>query len=132
MVDLTQKLPTELLAEILGHASVPDVLRFKQVNRAFRDAILASPFIQHKIEPLGAGLEYNAAAGISLADSKKSFLQYRSNLNSLRPIEKRTVDNLRSNHGSDSKAGGGVYAIVEDSIRLFSLGSASRRIPYKE
>ncbi|KAF9643426.1 hypothetical protein BDM02DRAFT_1471703 [Thelephora ganbajun] len=132
MVDLTQKLPTELLAEILGHASVLDVLRFKQVNRIFRDVILASPLIQHRIELLGAGLEYNAAAGISLADSKKYFLQYRSNLSSLRPIEKRTVDNLRSNHDSYSRAGGGVYAIVEDSVQLFSLGSASRRIPYKE
>jgi hypothetical protein len=31
MTDITQKLPLELLAEILERASVPDVLRFKQV-----------------------------------------------------------------------------------------------------
>ena len=37
MEDLTQKLPLELLAEILGYASVPDVLRFKRV-RANTDA----------------------------------------------------------------------------------------------
>ena len=32
MTDMTQKLPLELLAEILGHVSVPEVLRFKQVR----------------------------------------------------------------------------------------------------
>lgn len=33
MVDLTQKFPLELLAEILGYASAPDVLRFEKVKR---------------------------------------------------------------------------------------------------
>ena len=33
MTDLTRRLPVELLAEILGHASPLDVLRFKQVKR---------------------------------------------------------------------------------------------------
>ena len=32
MTDLTQKLPVEVLAEILGHVSAPDILRFKQVE----------------------------------------------------------------------------------------------------
>ena len=32
MTDLTQKLPVELLAEILGHASAPDILKTKQVR----------------------------------------------------------------------------------------------------
>jgi hypothetical protein len=32
MTDITQKFPLELLTEILGHASVPDVLRVKQVK----------------------------------------------------------------------------------------------------
>jgi len=31
MTDLTQKLPVELLAEILGHVSVLDTLRLEQV-----------------------------------------------------------------------------------------------------
>ena len=31
--DPTQELPLELLAEILEHASGPDLLRFKQVRR---------------------------------------------------------------------------------------------------
>ncbi|KAF9653285.1 hypothetical protein BDM02DRAFT_3265533 [Thelephora ganbajun] len=131
MADLTQKLPAELLAEILGHVPVLDVLRFKQVNRVFRDAILASPFIRHKIDLFAAGLEYNAAAGIGLAESQKAFLQYRLNLDSLRPIEERTVDNLGPDTGKP-RARGGVYAIVKESVRLFSLGSASWRIPYKE
>ena len=32
MTDLTKKLPVELLAEILGHVSAPEILRSKQVN----------------------------------------------------------------------------------------------------
>ena len=32
MVDLTQRLPIEVLAEILGHASAPEILRSKQVE----------------------------------------------------------------------------------------------------
>ena len=32
MADVIQRLPLELLAEILGHVSVPDVLRFEQVE----------------------------------------------------------------------------------------------------
>ena len=32
MADLTRKLPLELLAEILGHTSAPDILRFKLVS----------------------------------------------------------------------------------------------------
>ena len=32
MADITQIFPPELVAEILGHASVPDVLRLKQVK----------------------------------------------------------------------------------------------------
>ena len=32
MTDLTQKLPVEMLAEILGHASAPEILRSKQVK----------------------------------------------------------------------------------------------------
>ena len=33
MVDITQKLPLELLAEVLGYASASDLVRFKQVKR---------------------------------------------------------------------------------------------------
>ena len=36
MTDLTQRLPSETLAEILAHASVPDLLRFKRVRRRSR------------------------------------------------------------------------------------------------
>ena len=32
MSDLTQRLPVELLVEILGHASAPEILRSKQVK----------------------------------------------------------------------------------------------------
>ena len=33
MTDFTERLPVELLVEILGHASVPDILRLKQVRK---------------------------------------------------------------------------------------------------
>jgi hypothetical protein len=33
MTDMTQRLPAELLAEILEHASALDILRFKQVGK---------------------------------------------------------------------------------------------------
>jgi hypothetical protein len=99
-----------------------------QVNRALRAAVLASPLIQHKIDLFAAGLEYNAAAGISLVDSKQAFHQYRSNLNSFRPAEERIM-NLQRGYEWIS---GGVYAMVNFSAQLFALGSASRRIPHKE
>ena len=100
-----------------------------QVNRSFRDAVLASPLIQHKIDLYATGLEYNAAAGISLADSREALLRYRSGLDSLRPVEERTVNLQRR---FQCGASGGAYVIVNDSIRLFTLGSASRGIPPKE
>ena len=154
MADITQKLPPELLMEILGHVPVRDVLKFKQVrrnplqdscagecversryfqvNRVFHDAILASPLIQHKIELFAAGLEYNAAAGIDLVESRKAFLQYKSSLDSLRPIEERVVGGVQVGDDYWSKTAGGVHAVFADSVRLFSLGSASRVIPHKQ
>ena len=101
-----------------------------QVNRIFRDVVHASPLIQHKIDLFGAGLEYNAAAGVSLADSKKALLQYRSSLESLRPIEKRTAE---TEYGI-KRISDGICAVAPPGkpIRLFTLGSASRGIPHKE
>ena len=154
MVDITQKLPPELLMEILGHVPVRDVLKFKQVrrnplqdscagecversrylqvNRVFHDAVLASPLIQHKIDLFAAGLEYNAAAGIDLVESRKAFLQYSSSVDLLHPIEEKVVGEVQSDGNRWSKTAGGVLAIFADSVRLFALGSASRGISYKE
>jgi hypothetical protein len=101
-----------------------------QVNRSFRDVIAASPLIQHKIDLFAAGLEYNAAAGIDLVDSRKAFLQYRSGFHSLRPIEERIV------HLDQwfTRKSGGVYAVPshDGPVQLFAPGSASRGIPHKE
>lgn len=80
-------------------------------------------------------MEYNAAAGIGLADNREAFLQYRSNLDSLCPIEERTIDDTHWERGDvgSSMAVGGIYAITEgDSLRLLGLGSASRGISHKE
>jgi hypothetical protein len=101
-----------------------------QVNRGFRDAIVASPLIQHKIDLFAVGLEYNSAAGIDLVDSRKALLQYRSSFDSLRPIEERIVHLERG----ITSTSGGVYAVASDDgpVQLFALGSASRGIPHKE
>jgi len=153
-VDPTQTLPPELLAEILGHESATDILRVSQVrkpsstthvdgstehrqslqvNHAFRDVILASPVIQHKIDLFAAGFEDNVAAGLSLVEKREALRRYRSNLDSLRPIEERRVDNVPiPDKGKVSKAAGGVYTIATESVRLFTLGSPLRGIPYKE
>jgi hypothetical protein len=87
--------------------------------------------IQHKIELYAAGLEHNAAAGISLADSKNALSRYRSSMDSLCPVEKRTVNVWRDNVDR-TRSGGGIYVIFQDSVRLFALGSASRGIPHRE
>jgi hypothetical protein len=84
--------------------------------------------IQHKIDLFTAGLEYNAAAGVSLADSRKAFYQYGSSFNLLRPTEERVVNLQRGFEW----ASGGVYATANTSVQLFALGSASRGIPRRE
>ncbi|KAF9788530.1 hypothetical protein BJ322DRAFT_1106514 [Thelephora terrestris] len=133
MTDITRRLPPELLLEIFVFAPVPDILKLKQVNRIFRD-ILASPLIQHKIDLFTAGLEHNAEAGISLADSQEALLRYRSSLDSLSPAEVRAVNNLEVEdlRANNMKIAGGVCAIIKDPVRLFTLGSASRGILHKE
>ena len=130
MTDFTQMLPLELWAEILGRISTRDLLRFKQVNRIFRNAIHTSPLIQHRIDLFVAGLEYNPGSGISLADSRAAFVRYRSNLNPLCPIEPEILrwENLGLNNTA-----GGVYATTDGHlVKLFIPSSASRRIPPKE
>ena len=72
-------------------------------------------------------------AGIDLAESRKALHQYLSNLELFSPVEERTVENPRINYGIDNiKAAGGVIAVMNESVRLFTLGSSSRRIPHKE
>ena len=108
-------------------------IRFSQVNRTFRDVVLSSPFIQHKIDLYAAGFEYNLAAGVELAESRKALHQYLSNLHSLCPIEEWTVEDARINDDADNiKVAGSGIAIMNETIRLFTLGSSSRRIPHNE
>jgi hypothetical protein len=102
-----------------------------QVNRIFRDIILGSPLIQHRIELFAAGFEYNAATSVSIADSREALLKSTLGLESLRPTETRVVENLRTGP-TVTKTSGGVYAIMQDSVRMFTLGSALRGTPYKE
>ena len=89
--------------------------------------------IQHKIDLFATGLEYNAAAGIDLTESRKALLQYNSSLGSLHPVEERVVGEVHVGNDYRFQTAGGVHAVfVNESVRLFSLGSASRGIPYKE
>jgi hypothetical protein len=157
MADITQKFPPEILTEILSHVPVRDVLKFEQVrrnplqhlyaggrvecsryfqvNRVFRDAVRASPLIKHKIELFAAGLEYNAAAGINLPESREAFRERASNLGLLFAIEETVVPlEVQLDFVNISKTAGGVHAVYTGSgpVRLFSLGSASRGIPCKQ
>ena len=149
MTDIIQCFPPELSNQVLGHVFVPEVqrgwevvpawtrvhrTRCRQVNRTFRDAIVASSLIQHKIEPFSAGLEYNAAAGIGLTDSRQVFLEYRSRLDPLYPNEEVTLDGVCREGVGLSTTGGGIYAITEnDSLRLLTFGSGpSQGALYKE
>lgn len=130
MVDFTQLLPAELLTEILENATVPDVLRLQRVSRVFHDIVLASPLLQHKIELYGAGFVYNAASGISVADSRRALLQYLENSRKFTTmIRKKIMVHPAEGKG---KIEGGVYATIQDSVKLLSFGSISRRIPVDE
>ena len=89
--------------------------------------------IQHKLDLHAAGFDHNPAAEVDLAESRKALHQYLLNLDLLCPIEERAVENLPVPDNFDYiKASGGVIAIIYGSVRLFSPGSSSRRIPYKE
>ena len=103
-----------------------------QVNRIFRDAVITSPLIPHKIDLFSAGFEYNAGTRVSLADSQQALLQYRSSMDSLHPIEERMVECLQTYH-TGFETTGGVHVILKNgSVWLFTLGSASRGILHKE
>ena len=89
--------------------------------------------IQHRIYLFAAGFEYNAAAGMSLADSREALLRYQSRSHPLRPVEERTVDDIQLQHAKSAHSAGGVFALLEDaSIRLFTLGSTLRGIRHNE
>jgi len=129
MTDFTQKLPVELLVMILGHTPVSDILRLKQINHALRDVILSPHLIRHKLDLHAAGLEYNPIVGVDLAESQRIFNKYLSNLDSSPVVETRTINSLRTPRCSKvSKTAGGVLAIVDESVLLFTLGSPLRGI----
>jgi hypothetical protein len=103
-------------------------MRRWQVNRIFRDVIVASPLVQHRIDLFSVGLEYNAGAGVSLTDSREALLRYRSNPDPLYRIRKVRHDPL-----SSTRTAGGVYATVKDgSVRLFTLSSPSWGMQHRE
>jgi hypothetical protein len=89
--------------------------------------------LQHKIDLFSAGFKYNAGTEVSLTDSQKALLQLRSDLDSPSQIEERAVESLQTVVRHFTMVVGGVHTITEgQSVRLFTLGSASRGIPPKE
>jgi hypothetical protein len=103
-------------------------MRYWQVNRIFRDVIVASPLVQHRIDLFSVGLEYNAVAGVSLTDSQEALLRYRSNPDPLCQIE-----NIRQDPLNSIRTTGGVHAALKDGlVRLFTLSSPSRGIQHRE
>ena len=107
--------------------------RSLQVNRIFRDVIKSSPLIQHKLHLHSLGLEHNPAAGIEQPESRKALFRYIDRYHQLDRLEERTVSNIQIPEDVDSTySAGGVYGIMNDSVRLFRLGSVSRGIPLKE
>ena len=50
----------------------------------------------------------------------------------MRPAEKRTLEIVHTGYRYHVKSAGGVFAIIEESVRLITLGSASRGIPHRE
>lgn len=89
--------------------------------------------IQHKLALHSLGLKHNPAAGIELSESRKALFWYLDRYHQLKYIEERTVADVQIPDDVDGTyCAGGVYGIMNDSVRLFRLGSVSRGIPFEE
>ena len=76
---------------------------------------------------------YNPATGIGLVENRRALQQYLSNLDLLCPVKEWEVENRQTRDDIHLRTAGGVIAtVVNESVQLFTLGSSSRRIPYKE
>ena len=106
--------------------------RSSQVNRTFHTAIASSPLIQHQIDLLSAGLEYNASTRLRLANSQTA-LQYRLKVDSLYPVKSMAMEGLQLDMGDITLAAGSVLAIMKnDSLLLSTLGSVSQGILHEK
>ena len=118
--------------EIVPVQQFAECKRSSQVNRTFRTVIASSPLIQHKIDLLSAGLEYNASTRLRLANSQTA-LQYRLEVDSLYLVKSMAMEGLQLDMGDITLAAGSVLAIMKnDSLRLSTLGSVSRGILHKK
>ncbi|KAF9643840.1 hypothetical protein BDM02DRAFT_3191141 [Thelephora ganbajun] len=156
-LQITEKLPPELLEKVFAYTSVPDILRLKQVgkqsdytqrsqlnfghpllcqvNHYLRSFVQDSPYIKNRIDLFTAGLEDNPAVNLTLADKRKAFYEHRMKWRTLEPVKKwqRTIGSI-FNTGSRATALG-VYAFIADSkefVEFITLESVSRGIPRKE
>ena len=145
MTNFTRLLPLELFVGILEHLPARGLPKLKQVrsqpvnldhvqmgfaecrwclqvNRGFRDFIVASPLVSHRVDLCAAGLVYNARAGASLAISQEALVQYRSGLDLLDQAEDMMVGGTQGGHPWSSVIGG-VCAEIYDvgTIQFFTL-----------
>lgn len=143
---ITERLPPELLGLTLTYASIPDVLRLKQVwdslilsktissiedivwqvNRRLRDFINNSPNIEYRIDLFAAGLMDNPASNLTLAAKREAFNAHCTKWEIFRPAKKwqrtngSTLDEHQVRaHGADSSK----------FLQSFTLGSISQAIP---
>ena len=154
-LQITEKLPPELLEKILTYAPVPDIIRLEQVgkqsdhiqrsqlnfshpllwqaNRAFRDFIQGSPYVKHRINLFAVGLKDNPFANLTLDDRKKAY-ERRPKWETFKPTER--LQQAAGNPTTWNRVNMlGVYAFIADPrkfIEFITLESVSRGIPRKE
>jgi hypothetical protein len=135
-LQITEKLPPELLEKILTDASVPDIIKLKQVgkqpdciqrsqlnfeypllfqvNRGFRDFVQDSPYIKFRIDLFAAGLEDNPSTNLTLSDRRKAFDEYRTKWETFKPTMKREQQIGSIFDPSNRAKALGVFAFIGD------------------
>jgi len=104
-----------------------------QVSRGFRDAIKKSPWIKHRINLYGMGLEDNPESSLSLADKRRALEEYRAKWDNFNPVRKWEPG--AGSAGCQWASVLGVYGVVAHSkefIEFFTLESISQGVPRKE
>ena len=105
---------------------------FGKVTRGFRDLVIHSPQIQHKLDLYAAGLEPNWTTGFTLTDSIKALGEHRSRWKDFNVDSEQQMTARISNSEQEATAGG-VYGVVTGfEIQFFTLASNPRGIQPKE
>ena len=149
---LTERLPVELLERIFLFTPTQDILRLSlvrnitevprirafaeygnlKVNHTCHSLVRNSPWIRYEIDLFGAGLKHNPRTEATLTDCCTALGAYRRKWETLDLAEKHSkVFPISGIH--KAVAVSGTYGILwSNSVKFFTLGSVSRRIPMKE